>query len=114
MTGQQSRHLAEPSPDLRKAESAPSYTQWRQALLKLQLSRDSHLAADCFRRCAALLSHLVDSNLVTSVEEAAMRAELKKAWVAAIERVSQPESVSIRPKGPDAPGENVPTHRSAH
>jgi len=112
MTGQQSRHLAEPSPDLRKAESAQSYTQWRQALLKLQLSRDSHLAADCFRRCSALQSHLVDSNLVTSVEEAAMRAELKKAWVVAVDRVNQPDSVPIRQEDPDARGVNAPTYRN--
>jgi len=112
MSGQQDRRQAEPSPDLRKAESAQSYTQWRQALLKLQLSRDSHLAADCFRRCSALLSHLVESKLVTSVEEAAMRVEIKSAWVAAVERVDQPDSVSIRQEDPDSRGVNVATHRS--
>jgi len=114
MTGQQSRHLAKPSPDLRKAEPAQSDIQWRQALLKLQLSRDSHLAADCFRRCSALLSHLVESKLVTFVEEAAMRVEIKSAWVAAVERVNQPDSVLIRQGDPDARVINAPTHRSNH
>lgn len=112
MIGQQSRHLAEASPDLRKAEPAQSNIQWRQALLKLQLSRDSHLAADCYRRCSALLSHLVESKLVTSVEEAAMRVEIKSAWVAAVERVDQPDSVSIRQEDPDSCGVNVATHLS--
>lgn len=111
MSGQHDRWLSEPSPNLRKPELAQSYTQWRQALLKLQLSRDSHLAADCFRRCSALLLHLVDSNLVTSVEEAAMRAELKKAWVVAVDRVNQPDSVPIRQEDPDARGVNAPIHR---
>jgi len=85
-----------------------------QALLKLQLIRDSHLAADCYRRCAALFSHRVDSKLVTSAEEAAMRAGLKNSSVAAVERVNQPDCVLIRQKDPDARGVDVPTYRSDH
>lgn len=95
MAGQQSSQLAAPSLDEKKLALAQSHIQWQQALLRLELSRDPHWAAECYRRCSVLFSHLVESNLVTSVEGAAMRVEIKNAWLAAVERVNQADFVQI-------------------
>ena len=96
MAGQPRPQLLDSPDDPEKGGSAQSYAQWRQALLKVELSRDAHWAADSFRRCADLLAHLVAYGLVTTAEQSAMRVEMKNAWTAAVARISQPDSILIR------------------
>lgn len=89
----QPRHRLLDSPD----DPEQGYAQWRQALLKVELSRDAHWAADCFRRCADLLAHLVAYGLVTTAEQSAMRVEMKNAWTAA---VASPQAFQLRKHEP--------------